>query len=407
MSLDAELEHIRNYMDRFIQQWCPDTESRRINWHLLHDALCSWLLLAMHVARVRFQSASTSELKSQRLQDQIKRSQQDQQQLLVNLSTSMFEEALKVPSSLVITHRASIMPFAASLILRLSKRRDLVLRAALRMAREPGRATVRTFVRDAGRQMLVMLQYFIPTIPRQTSLADKADSTNKSRNTTPPLSQDGVEQPEPTFESDSMPNAGSDQQRLANAHSEQPTAPAGHLQARRIPSPAATQLPQSFEPFMEPIIPIQDQPTFDPTFAFNFTDFPYIPEPPQTQLSPQGSLCPPWTATELDAWVGTAVSQSFPSECQQSVLLHPEGCEPNIGMSLRDSFSPPFNGPCEDQQQPPQATMSSAWGVQNTSPFHTTITASSNRLPSVERSAQREVLLAAVDRLVQLATLMQ
>lgn len=156
MSLDAELEHIKNYLERFILHWCPNAEKRRGNWHLLHDALCSWLLLAVHVARARFQSCS--EAKSQTSQDRLKRSQQDQQQLLVKLSVRMFEEALKLPTSLLITHRASIMPFAASVILRFSKRRDLVLRAALRMAGEAGRPTVRTFVRDAGRQMLVMLQ---------------------------------------------------------------------------------------------------------------------------------------------------------------------------------------------------------------------------------------------------------
>lgn len=163
LSLNAELEHIKNYMERWISHWCPNSTKRGSNsasengnWHLLHDALCSWLLLAVHVARARFQCVEETVTPNQ--QDEVRRSQHEQQQLLVHLSTRMFEEALRVPSSLVITHRASILPFAASVILRLSKRRDLVLRAALRMAGEPGKPTVRTFVRDAGRQMLVMLQ---------------------------------------------------------------------------------------------------------------------------------------------------------------------------------------------------------------------------------------------------------
>ena len=153
MSLDAELEHIKAYLERWIRHWCPDGERRRSNWHLMHDALCSWLLLATHVARARLQSPT----ESSNCQEQARQSQQDQQHLLASLSIKMFEEALKVPASLVITHRASIFPFAAAVILRLGRRRDLVLRVALRMAGIPGKPTVRTFVRDAGRQMLVML----------------------------------------------------------------------------------------------------------------------------------------------------------------------------------------------------------------------------------------------------------
>lgn len=80
-----------------------------------------------------------------------------QHRRLLQLSIRVFKEALDAPPTAHMTHRASIFPFAAAIILRFSERRDLVLLLALRMSGEPGKAYVPTFIRSAGNQMLAML----------------------------------------------------------------------------------------------------------------------------------------------------------------------------------------------------------------------------------------------------------
>lgn len=51
---------------------------------------------------------------------------------------------------------------------------------------------------------------------------------------------------------------------------------------------------------------------------------------------------------------------------------------------------------------------SSTWSMEDLSPMHNTAFASSSGAsPGADRSAQKEALLAAVDRLIQLASLMQ
>lgn len=152
LSLDAELEHIKVYIEGWIEDWCPRDADAVLNWHLSHEATSCWLLLAIRVARVRLQST--------RLADRHHRHQereQQQQNLLLSLSVRLFEESLKFPTALAVTQRAAVFPFAASIVLRLGSRRDLVLRAALRMAGEPRKPFVPTFVREAGNQMLIML----------------------------------------------------------------------------------------------------------------------------------------------------------------------------------------------------------------------------------------------------------
>lgn len=152
---------------------------------------------------------------------------------------------------------------------------------------------------------------------------------------------------------------------------------------------------------------------FDPTFTFNMSDLPHIPEPAQIELSPQGSLCPPWTSTELDAWIGTAIPQTYASELQtkdKNMLFNQAGtgnAEPafaGCGYSVPLTENLPEQGP-----PPPQGGMPSSWGMQDTSLMHTSTAACSNGTAAAAegRGAQREALLAAVDRLVHLAALMQ
>lgn len=153
---------------------------------------------------------------------------------------------------------------------------------------------------------------------------------------------------------------------------------------------------------------------FDPTFSFNMADFPYIPEPAQTELSPQGSLCPPWTSTELDAWIGTAIPpQAYASGLQttdENMLFNPAGTN-NVGPAFGGcGYGVPVTENLPQQGQPPsQVGVPSNWAMQDTSPMNTSAPACSNGAAALAegRSAQREALLAAVDRLVHLAALMQ
>ena len=155
MSLNAELDHIKSYMEKWIQTWCPKYGNAQLNWHLTHDALSSWLLLAVRVARKRLELSKSTHV-HQRIRNQ---QRQEQLKLMRKLSVRMFEEALsQAPSTIRMTHRASIFSFAAPIVLSLSDKQDLVLRVGLRMAGEPGRPFVPTFVRETGIQMLLMLR---------------------------------------------------------------------------------------------------------------------------------------------------------------------------------------------------------------------------------------------------------
>ena len=111
VALDAELEHVKSYLETWIQTWCSQEENPHLRWHLLHDALSCWLLLVVSVARTRFQLSQGQ--KNLQLHRNLQQKQQRQQQVLLKIATRMFNEALKVPRALRITHRASIFPFAA------------------------------------------------------------------------------------------------------------------------------------------------------------------------------------------------------------------------------------------------------------------------------------------------------
>lgn len=154
------MEHVKSYIERWMHDNCSRDGDPNLNWHLCHDALSCWLLLAVSVSRKRFYSQAKGEnpkggVDTKSPQDQHR--QQKQQRLLFELSTRLFKEALKASKALLMTHRAAILPFAASIFMRHNSRRDLVLRTALRMVGSPGQAYTPTFVREAGVCMLVML----------------------------------------------------------------------------------------------------------------------------------------------------------------------------------------------------------------------------------------------------------
>ena len=141
MAFDSELNWIYDYIERWIRDWCPEDLDRRRRWHLIHDALGTQILLYARLARKRPKSADSTR----------------HQSALLQAATRMFTEALDTPDAPHMTHRASIFPFVAAIVLKLSNRVELVLRLAVRMAGEPGQPYVPTFVRDAGCQMLSML----------------------------------------------------------------------------------------------------------------------------------------------------------------------------------------------------------------------------------------------------------
>lgn len=101
---------------------------------------------------------------------------------------------------------------------------------------------------------------------------------------------------------------------------------------------------QTLQPFTETSMLQDAEISFDASFAFNIADFPYVPEPAQTHLSPQGTFCPQWTSTELDAWIGTIVPpsvdpeyhvcQNMPLDSEGAVGIRELGCNTNHGPSI-------------------------------------------------------------------------
>ena len=155
MSLGLELEHIRGFIEHWLQRWCPTSGNPQLNWHLTHDALSCWLLLAIRIARKRLQASKSSKV-GHEVRD---RQRTEQQRLLRDISVRMFEAAAsQAASTLCMTHRAAIFTFAAPIVLKLSDERKLVLSVALRLAGDPESLHVPSFVREAGSLLLIMLR---------------------------------------------------------------------------------------------------------------------------------------------------------------------------------------------------------------------------------------------------------
>lgn len=158
--LDAELQHIQTYLEQWVKDWCgtkvQQDDNKDLTWHLKHESVSCWLLLALRIARKRF-PARLSEMCQEDMD--LRRREKEHRMLLLNLSTRLFSQAVECLDSVCMTHRASIFPVAASIMLNLGGRRDIILRTALRMAGEPGEPFVSSFVRDSGNQLLVMLWF--------------------------------------------------------------------------------------------------------------------------------------------------------------------------------------------------------------------------------------------------------
>ncbi|KAF4469436.1 hypothetical protein FALBO_3656 [Fusarium albosuccineum] len=373
ISLDAELQHIKSYMEKWIQDWCGCDSDHFLNWHLSHDAISCWLLLALCIARKRFPPSEGTSSSQQQKQD-------DHQKLLLDLSMRLFKGVLKTPQAVLMTHRASILPVAASIILKLGSRRDLVLRVALRMAGEPGKPYVPTFVRESGNQMLVML----------------------CQNNT-----------------QSMPGQSNDLRPQEHSHNDEPQD--GEKDAQLLHPVEdtrmdATQSRSLNEPLRDldavtGFMPLFNQPTgCEDLFMFNFAEFPVISD----QVSVQGRFHDPVLPCDSAAYVNSCLNAAClldsaevarPAQInqQQTTVYDSNMPEASFGNSFECLAR--MNVGTQRQTQAQQSTP--AWGMEGSSPVTTTSGLGMGAGNGEIRNAQREALLSAVDRLMQLASLMQ
>ncbi|KAJ4177011.1 hypothetical protein NW755_014098 [Fusarium falciforme] len=128
LQLKGDLVWVTDHTERWIATWAEGLKSRRIYWHLVHDALSCQLLLSSRIIGRLPQSSDMAQY----------------QRHLLNISLRIFQCALATPHATHMTHRASTFAFAGAIILRFGDRRDMVLRLALRMAGDPCRACVPT-----------------------------------------------------------------------------------------------------------------------------------------------------------------------------------------------------------------------------------------------------------------------
>lgn len=141
LQLEADLAWVTDYTDKWITLWAEPNSSKPIYWHMVHDALSCQLLLSSRIIGKLPQANVTA----------------DHQRQILGISIRIFQLVLDIPGATHMTHRASIFAFAGAIILRFGERQDLVLRLALRLAGDPTRTSVPTFVGNAGKQLLAML----------------------------------------------------------------------------------------------------------------------------------------------------------------------------------------------------------------------------------------------------------
>lgn len=368
ISLDAELEHIKTFTEKWISDWCQRDGDNCLNWHLTHDALSCWLLLAVRIARKRPQSYNTSH----------------QQQLLLALSTRIFKEALRASQAIHTSHRSAIFPFAASIILRLSTRRDLVLRLALRMTGEPGKPHVSTFVRDAGNQLLVML------------------CTNN------------LKPPAPTGEAEEESNrsstsSGQASEEFNDSHIRDET-------QQSTENPMQDQIPTRLDRNWDDLsclpvsgLPFGPQAEANNIFALNSAYFPYVPDPTQPRVQFQDSMLPPYPSADLDALIGTAAPLDLTGTDSSALNAQFQSLTDNSQAwttSLENNFGFPLQSMTSTQGHSQPGRENANWALGESSPVDTAFTNGSSTNEE-DHSAQREVLLATAGRLIQLASQMQ
>ncbi|OAL53053.1 hypothetical protein IQ07DRAFT_629540 [Pyrenochaeta sp. DS3sAY3a] len=359
--LDAELEHMRAYIEDWIRKWCSESNDPAIMWYHTHEALSTWLLLVTHVAKIRLQ----------RSEDQLQTHQQQRhQQLMSHLAVGLFSEALKVPYALRNTQRASVFPFAASILLRTNSRPDLVLPVALHMAGDPGKHQVPTFVREAGIQMLLM-----------------------------------VDKTTPTFASDASPrNSSGDSAiiQLGNGSADE----ASHQTQRSLnqePLPATDNVIETGN--FQHNYPLDTGSLFqsvnpDAMFSFNAEDFPSVPDDFLIYPDSQGYVPRCQDFGDLDALIGApnpnGIADVGDAQAQLGDLpsLVPSGTTSSY-YQLMNSSQVATNT---------VSSTSTRWPQESLSPSSTGFGVVSQGSGGQERNAQRDFLLSAMDKLIQLAS---
>lgn len=133
--LALELGHslVDAFMDNWILRWCPKDGDRIHHWLFRHEASGARLLLHLRIMGKRHESSTVNVSLDQNK--------------VVGLADSMFQDALTHDSIPAFSFRSGHILFAAEIMLRLSDRRDLVLRLALRMAGDPDKPSLNTFAR--------------------------------------------------------------------------------------------------------------------------------------------------------------------------------------------------------------------------------------------------------------------
>lgn len=323
----------------------------------------------------------------------------EQQRLLCDLSIRLFQEALaQVPATVRMTHRASIFPFAAHIVLKLSDKRDLVLRLGLRMAGEPGRPFVPSFVREAGIQMLLMSRSvcFSRLIPLH---ADSSRANNTA------LRQETVD----VGSGVSQESLGRSDQRIESVDGMriQDLVPRSDMISE--PNHEHDMVPdQAMAEF--PFIPDHGPTIFDPhssaenLFTFDISDLPYVPNPIQPPFN--NILYTQYPSDELDALMWSASPQSFGNADDQRQDA------PVNGVSGAQAVPTPFGMPMDATAMETQCNVqtcqeASTWRPTLPSPSSTAFGSNTNAPSAQNRNPQQEILMATVGWLNQIANLMQ
>ena len=152
-------------------------------------------------------------------------------------------------------------------------------------------------------------------------------------------------------------------------------------------------------------------PNPDNIFAFTVADLPYVPDPTQPRLQAQDCVLPPCPSSDLDALIGTADPLDFTRIGRPAQGVSPQGYGDGTGVGA-PSFDPTLGFSTEPLLTPsPSYTQGSHeevnWTMGDTFHANTAFTAGGGGIVGEDRNAQREALLGAVGRLVQLASLMQ
>ncbi|KAF6818682.1 MFS alpha-glucoside [Colletotrichum plurivorum] len=221
---------------------------------------------------------------------------QEQQKLLLNISIEIFENALKNPMAFRITHRASICPFAASIVLRMSQRNDLILRAGLRMTSEPGKQYVPTFHNpDIARGRGPAFSRILASHKESTS---RASHSHRVDNSEAPTDQHETSCRQP------FNFAGS----AAGTSSLLDSVPCNN---------ASSQITN--------------------VLNFNFNDFDFATDPLQAQLDNSDTLLPCYPYADIESWIGTysPTDGNFASSSNPEPRVQPHnieaGNEPSSG----------------------------------------------------------------------------